>query len=151
MNLVLHSRENPFYCTRCYYRSNQKYKLDHMVYMTIYIEYILRKCSYCENERNSLHGNLHCENERNELNEVFHTGNKPFQCSKCDYRFYQLTESGHTVDIYFFYEKDYNSKYDAHCEFHMMLYTRENVFLWLKCEFFINERNIEHLHKAWSS
>ena len=73
-----------------------------MVYMTIYIEYILRKCSYCENERNSLHGNLHCENERNELNEVFHTGNKPFQCSKCDYRFYQLTKPGHTVDIFFF-------------------------------------------------
>ena len=92
-----------------------------------------------------------CENNRNVLNEVFHTGKEPFQCSECYYLFYQLREPGYTVDINSFCLKKSYSKYDAHCEFQIIIFIRKNLFLFFECEFFTSERDIEHLDKTWSS
>ena len=130
----LHTEKKPFSWSECEYRSYHMYKLGNIgeklfVYLYLFCEIVF----------------LFCEIVSKVLIEVFHTGKKPHQCSECDYRFYQLRERDQTVGIYSFCEKESYSNQDGQCDFQIMLYTGDNLFICPECENFVSERDIEHL------
>ena len=120
---MLHSGVIPFHCTKCDYRG------DYRSYQKYKVGPIVHTTDYIKGVVETLSWYV-CEYSRI-CKKLFvavlceNNRKEPFQFSGC--------------------------YYNAQCKFLIVLYIKKNLFLFFECELFTSERDLEHLHKAWSS